>query len=159
MVRNSAGAASMTALKILIAILLISVGFTMTTAQAERPVLACLGDIDSIAIAYWPPRTQTFTEDTIAALQALEGVSIWVGYADGGYALPGDTASWFKLYINGNRQVWAYASVETGNAYLFVFDNLTPYADANGQHYGIHPCGMFAVERSAVGAIIPERNY
>jgi hypothetical protein len=29
--------------------------------------------------------------------------------------------------------------------YYLPFNDITPYADSNGNHYGVHPCGAFRI--------------
>ena len=80
--------------------------------------------------------------------QDVEGYDIWVGYPVG-FDIPTD---WYWLpdeYFftsKGERYMWIVASHSIpGTIYVFPFKSMEPYADANSNHYGVHPCGAYRV--------------
>ena len=81
--------------------------------------------------------------------QHVKGKSIWIGYDKGGFDIPDD---WYFLpdvvfdTSKGKRYLWVIAAPSTpGDIYVFPFKSMEPYADANGEHYGVHPCGAYRV--------------
>ncbi len=89
--------------------------------------------------------------------QNVRGVSIWPGYENDGYKIPSD---WYFLpdeifYTSvGTRYMWIVGirSMQ-GTIYVFSFISMEPYADANGEHYGVHPCGIYQVTAYPIGLI------
>jgi hypothetical protein len=110
--------------------------------------LVCLGDVQIANIQTRDIVSPLIIEDW-SAFRGIIAEDIWLGYDEGGFAIAEDTAWYGKIRgIVGSDtpvEVWIGHS-ESGSAiYLFAMDNPTPYADAAGDHYGIHPCGVGVV--------------
>ncbi|NDJ59614.1 MAG: hypothetical protein GYB67_00735 [Chloroflexi bacterium] len=86
--------------------------------------------------------------------------SIWRGYsAAKPFDQPDDAHSRWKLdlFLADGRERWIeiVASAETPQTvYVYAFQNLTPYADRNGEHFGFHPCRVFAIATDQIHALI-----
>ena len=95
--------------------------------------------------------SHTLTSEQVADLYTLEGYGdVWVGYDNGGWNVPVDIRPLGRLYLwnddTDRAMIWIYiADSMPGWTYWFVFDNMKPFADRNGNHYGIHPCGVYRV--------------
>ncbi len=83
------------------------------------------------------------------AIQAVLNInsdhSFWVGYENGGFAWTSDVMPeltlTFTMADGSERWFDVFWSEQTPDAYYALpFANPTPYADANGEHYGTHPC-------------------
>ena len=81
--------------------------------------------------------------------QDVMGESIWVGYENGGFDLPDKRYFLSDVLFKtskGERYMWIVASHSIPDTiYVFPFKSMEPYADANGDHYGVHPCGAYRV--------------
>lgn len=124
------------------------------------------GDLVQAHYYYRPLRMTGTTEDPVA----LEGLgrwdmstSNWIGYANGGWQhhpgrtvgqVSGMTADWQPEdpWGEGARLILVHESPTTDQYVVFVFTNLTPYADANGEHFGTHPCFAALMNRADVAA-------
>lgn len=93
----------------------------------------------------------TLTADGIAAVLALDASrSFWVGYDHGGFAMPADATDALRLTLTtadgGERWFDVLWSEQTPDTYYALpFANTVAYADANGEHYGTHPCAAFVL--------------
>jgi hypothetical protein len=95
----------------------------------------------------------TYTEVAGRRLLAFANDSFWVGYDAGAWAadyLNADRVMaltlWMTMPDGAERLLLAEAdrdNPETG--YVFVFANTARFADANGEHYGMHPCAAVRV--------------
>lgn len=73
------------------------------------------------------------------------GPSFWVGYENGGFAWVNDVMPLLTLTFiaedGSERWLDIFWSEQTPDTYYVLpFANVVPYADANGDHYGTHPC-------------------
>jgi hypothetical protein len=77
---------------------------------------------------------------------------------DGDYGywdIPGDVRGHWKITgdIGGApMMVWIWCNDD--NCYLLPFANTRPYADQDGKHYGVHPCGGYEVDRVVIDEIM-----
>lgn len=138
---------------LIVAVLIVLMIIDSRRAEAEINALACVGYRDHVYEA-----GRGFLDGAeIVALYGVGGENIWVGYDNGGFNVPDDTRImrriWLydgdgSLYHATNRAlIWIAVSPQTPMLeYWFVFDNTRPYADANGKHYGLHPCAAVRVE-------------
>ena len=116
------------------------------------PVIACLG-ISEFEFEDW---------------HGVLGDSIWLGYPE-----PGETPEWgtkhgfavpedavmIRRYTwdtsVGERYVWVFYSSSTPDLYyVFPFKTMEEFADSNGNHMGVHPCGAFSTSRAQLDDII-----
>ena len=82
--------------------------------------------------------------------------SIWRGYGSANpFDQPSDAFKHFSVTLlqdNGAEQ-WIYIldSAQTPDIdYIYVFDNVHPFADTNGNYFGYHPCRAFAADATLV---------
>jgi len=99
-----------------------------------------------------------------AAVEAWRAVpavgTFWLGYDAGGFDPVVNTppaASFGVRY--GETATGAYTGtvifwLHGETAYVMVFADLTPFADAAGQHYGSHPCAAVTADGAAVRALL-----
>ena len=80
-----------------------------------------------------------------AVLNIDAGDSFWIGYENGGFDWPQDVQPVLQLTLvmaDGDESwldVWW--SAQTPDVYYALpFANTVAYADAQGEHYGTHPC-------------------
>ncbi|MBK9751735.1 MAG: hypothetical protein IPO91_33900 [Chloroflexi bacterium] len=78
--------------------------------------------------------------------------SFWVGYENGGFDWPQDVQPVLQLTLmmadGAERWLDVWWSAETPEVYYALpFVTVEAYADAQGEHYGTHPCA--AVRMSA----------
>jgi hypothetical protein len=129
-------------------------------AQAGEPLpLDCVahGDNWQIATWYYPRVWQDVADEQWQALSVLPGDSVWIGYDAGGWGIPADIqGAWLitQKPRKGGMEVWIWHSEATGDYYLFPFVSMERFADKNGEHYGVHPCGGWRVDGEAFGAVI-----
>lgn len=150
---------------LLLVILLICCSTLLAQSPTTEPVVACIGAVTnpqySTAPSWW--RYSPIALEAWEQLQAVEGASIWLGYGAGGYVVPEDCELVFKIGGVGEEGqrvlVWVWwAESQPDTFWVFPFRNIQPYADANGQHYGIHPCGMYTVEADDLQPILAAIN-
>ena len=109
--------------------------------------------------------TETWTEyelDAVAiraVLQLDASRSFWVGYAAGGFAWPDDVMPeltlTFEMADGSERWFDVFWSEQTPDTYYALpFANPTPYADANGEHYGTHPCAAILMTAAEYKALL-----
>jgi hypothetical protein len=90
-------------------------------------------------------------------LQDFTGPSFWLGYDNGGFDLPRDASLVFVISgrsfeTNERFAIYALYSADTNRFYWLTFANLTPHADRNGNHYGVHPCSAITTQGAPVAA-------
>lgn len=113
--------------------------------------------------------TATWTEYELdaaairAVLQLDASRSFWVGYERGGFAMPSDARDALRLTLTtadgGERWFDVLYSPQTpGVYYALPFADPTPRADANGVHYGTHPCAAFLMTEQEYRALIAALN-
>lgn len=82
--------------------------------------------------------------------------SIWRGYQSAQpFDQPSDAFKHWSVTMtdaNGSEQwIHLFDSSQTPDTfYIYVFDNVEPFADSNGNYYGIHPCRAFAADATSV---------
>ena len=137
-------------LVLIIALLLLSV----SPVIAQEPVFTCLDNPPApLRTYYWGFEGKWMAEDSWTAVQAIEGRPLWVGYDNGGWATAGDERlvefwEWPDLLVT----VWYSPSRDEYEFY--PHKNIELYADANGDHYGIHPCGGWAVDATVIDILL-----
>lgn len=102
-----------------------------------------------------------------AGIQAILNVNaertFWVGYDAGGFAWPTEDVHpilTVTLWLEDGSERWfeVYWSEQTPDRYYALpYDDPTPRADADGQHFGTHPCTailMTEVEYTALRAAL-----
>ena len=89
-------------------------------------------------------------------LQQIEGRDLWMGYENGGWETTGDEYGVQKL-SGADYEVWIFYSPTRNEYDLLPFANTALFADTNGEHYGMHPCGGWAVPVDALDMIIEGR--
>lgn len=81
-------------------------------------------------------------------ISKLSGEDIWIGYPIG-YDVPNDTKFMFRIVGIGNEgqevDITFYGSSSQATIYAFPHKSTQPFSDANGNYYGIHPCGMYEI--------------
>lgn len=109
--------------------------------------------------------TRDWTDYTLDA-QAIQAVlninadhSFWVGYANGGFAWTNDVMPaltlTFTMADGSERWLDVFWSEQTPDAYYALpFANPTPYADANGEHFGTHPCAAILMTAAEYEALL-----
>jgi hypothetical protein len=121
-------------------------------------ILACLNNPDPPTLRSWTMhRNDILTATQWRAWQDLEGRNLWLGYAHGGWATSGDER-WAGRLIGDDYVVWLFYSPSRQEYELFPFADTRIYADANGDHYGMHPCGGWAVDKEIIEALIESDN-
>jgi hypothetical protein len=141
-------------IKHLIAIIMIAI--VLGIAQAGEPLpLDCLQDATGM-VSY--PGGAIDWQSWLG----LEGVSVWVGYENGGWDVPADITGIdertgelrrndYTIYgwQHGEHvQVWIRYSETTGDYYLF------PFADTSTEDGAMHPCGGWRVDGEAFEVVI-----
>jgi hypothetical protein len=85
---------------------------------------------------------------------------LWRGYqAAKPFEQPDDTRDRWRLTLHradgSERWIQIAQSASTPSMlYAYAFQNLTPYADANGNHFGYHPCRAFALPSSEMDVLL-----
>lgn len=113
--------------------------------------------------------TATWTEYELdaAAIQAVLNLnaarSFWVGYERGGFAWPDDVrdALHLTLYSADGGERWLdvlYSDQTPGVYYALPFADPTPRADADGAHFGTHPCAAILMTEQEYRALIAALN-
>lgn len=97
--------------------------------------------------------------DIQAVLNFDASRSFWVGYDAGGFAMPDDAADVLNLtlYTADGGERWfdvLYSPQTPAVYYALPFANTQAYADAQGQHYGTHPCAAILMTRAEYAALI-----
>lgn len=120
-----------------IAILVLCGVASWLDAQETERILNCLDDVP----------------DEWRWLRDVEGVTIWIGYDEGGWDVPADLYPYPVRVLsaesptdNHMMEIWiGYAPSTPGVTYWWIFDDVSVFADSAGAHEGIHPCGAYAV--------------
>lgn len=117
-------------------------------------ILSCLNDPPPPFFHSWTFHQSTvLSEDTWQEWQELEGRDLWLGYENGGWETSGDER-WAGRLIGRDFEVWLFHS-ETRQEYdILPFANTRAYADSQGNHYGVHPCGGWAVDDTILEDLI-----
>ena len=141
-------------MKFLIAIFLL-VGIIVSPAT---PPLSCVRDATNLTLLVWGRTYPSFSinDEYWEEFVEVDGDSVWVGYPQG-WDMPDDlVGSWKVIGVIEQEpmMVWIWSSATTNNYYIFPFDNTTPFTDANGDYYGVHPCDGVEVGRKAVNDFI-----
>jgi hypothetical protein len=93
------------------------------------------------------------TESQWNSLQTLTGDDLWLGYDNGGWLTTGDERGRYRL-VGDDYEVWLFFSATRQQYDILPFANTTLFADANGDHYGMHPCGGWAIDAPIIDAIL-----
>jgi len=122
-------------------------------ATTDNLPLDCVADADNLTLQAWQRAYPSFDIDTEQwqTLTRIEGNSVWVGYSDGGWNVPADVIGAWQIegdIDNSPVSIWIWSSEQTGAYYIFPFADTSLFADSNGQHYGMHPCGGWRVDHS-----------
>ncbi len=125
-------------------------------AQDTLP-LDCVMDMDNPTLQVWghPNLSYSISADIWQQLTEIDGDSIWIGYDAGGWSVPNDIVGAWKITgDNGNSEIWVWQSENEYAYYVFPFANTELFADGNGNHYGMHPCGGWQITRSDLNLLI-----
>lgn len=80
--------------------------------------------------------------------------NIWVDTSDYGYFnYPSDVYAAYTFILrteDSKTKIDVIKSPSTDLAYLLFYDKQEPFSDANGEHYGIHPCRAYSVSASTI---------
>lgn len=82
--------------------------------------------------------------------------TIWRGYQSAQpFEQPSDAFKHWSVTMtdaDGTEQwIHLFDSAQTPDTfYVYVFDNVEPFADNQGNYYGIHPCRAFAMDAGSV---------
>lgn len=107
--------------------------------------------------------TWTDYELDAQAIQAVLNInaerSFWVGYENGGFAWTDDVMPeltlTFTMADGSERWLDVLWSEQTPDAYYALpFANTTHYADANGEHWGTHPCAAILMTNAEYQALL-----
>lgn len=143
----------------------LSVLLLLGALQQVRLIDACPDFRGPIAGSGYDTDTWTDYELDAQAIQAVLNInadrSFWVGYAAGGFAWTDDVMPvltlTFVMEDGGERWFDVFWSAQTPHAYYALpFANPTPYADANGEHYGTHPCAAILMTAPEYAALIED---
>ncbi len=95
------------------------------------------------------------------AIQALlnlpAGNSFWLGYERGGFApayFESEPALTLTLYTADGGERWIDVTEHAGVYYVLAYAQTVAYADANGEHFGVHPCAAFTLTESEYQAFM-----
>lgn len=89
---------------------------------------------------------------TIELIEAVPlGESFWLGYGQGEFDWPATVDQVLNLtfYTTDGREHWYEVYAAEGDYYALIYSDPLPRADANGDHYGTHPCLAVRLEPSA----------
>ncbi|NDJ59718.1 MAG: hypothetical protein GYB67_01260 [Chloroflexi bacterium] len=140
--------------------LLIAVGVTATAAAVEMraPVVplsfyCALGLPESITVIDRSEYTRVSLVTQVAWVPRYwdASQSIWRGYrAPQPFAQPADADYRWMIYLDlpdgSRRWIMILESLYTPSVYYaYAYTTLTPSTDANGDHYGAHPCRAFVI--------------
>jgi hypothetical protein len=124
-------------------ILILSVLVGVRADEDLEIALDCVADATDIEYHTWLVDLPQWDD-----LLALEGASVWVGYSAGGWDVPEDIHNHGRITGTqyGERiEVWVWHSDQADRYYLFPFSSMRRFADKDGNHWGVHPCGGFEV--------------
>lgn len=107
----------------------------------------------SVSIFDWETGSTTvLSSDWIAALPLSWDArsNIWRGYsAAKPFDEPDDMRIMWRVSLFNNAGAEQFIDIGTSptmpNLYVYAFDNIVPFADRNGRHYGMHPCRAFSM--------------
>ena len=131
----------------LVGVVLWALVYSTALAQAER-VFACLGEPTGVsAVRISRTARETVSAAEIETLWQTAGESLWVGYDAGGWDARANVTGETVFYdgLKDGARWWALFKIGAERTIAYVFANTVPYADANGAHYGHHPCGGWEV--------------
>jgi hypothetical protein len=126
----------------------------MIVVMVLLQILSCLNNPAPPTLLSWTlHRHEVLSNNQWQAWQELDGRSLWLGYANGGWETTGDER-WAGRLIGDDYEVWLFYSPTRQEYDLLPFADTRLFADANGEHYGMHPCGGWAVNEDIINAII-----
>lgn len=96
-------------------------------------------------VATWTSR-DTYSQAIIQKIYALNGAEIWIGYENGGWDVPYGSSyeSYIELYSKSRPKdpyyLWiaSHPSTKKQAKYLFLYNSLKQWCDAQGNHCGTH---------------------
>lgn len=149
----------------LLLLLIVTVIAAVAYSTRAEPILDCLGDVAELeqVTIQTGNRNRPLTDAQLEAIAAIEGESIWIGYEHGGWDYPDgiEAMSFTRYWIFGKRdgvKFWVILYIGAEWSYGFTFANTEPYADANGEHYGQHPCDGYAIDGAALVEAVTAEN-
>ena len=83
--------------------------------------------------------------------------SFWLGYDSGGFAaayFDSDPALTLTLTTADGGERWLDITEHAGVYYVLPYATTTAYADANGEHFGTHPCAAFTISADAFARLL-----
>lgn len=100
----------------------------------------------------------TVTPEAVAAILSLDtSRSFWLGYDHGGFDpvyFESEPALTLTLYTADGGERWLDVTEHAGVYYVLPYVTTTAYADANGDHYGTHPCAAFTISADAFARLL-----
>lgn len=100
----------------------------------------------------------TVTQTGIDALLSLDtSDSFWLGYDHGGFDpayFDSEPALTLTLWTADGGERWVDITEHAGVYYVLPYATTTAYADANGDHYGTHPCAAFTISADAFARLL-----
>lgn len=98
-------------------------------------------------------------------LNDWKGRDIWLGYPEG-FDFPADAIpagrlrlhrANFEIDLPGlpEQQMIDFSYSPSLNEYFVLpFDNMVPFTDENGNYFGVHPCGAYAISSETMGELV-----
>lgn len=94
-------------------------------------------------------------DEAVSRFGEIPARSIWLGYEDevpegepSGFDHPSDVQDFgtIRLGLGENRQELRFLySYSTKQVFVLPFDSFDLFPDANGDHFGFHPCGAYEI--------------
>jgi len=115
----------------------------------DESAAACMELVTEVTYYSWRG-WQPIDPESWNNLLQIKGRDIWLGYDQGGFDVPEDIIPLFRFRGIGEEnqavELWIWWARSTpASLYWFPFPSVVPFADSNGDHYGIHPCGAYIV--------------
>jgi len=117
-------------------------------------ILSCLNNPDPPTLLSWTlQRNEMVSADDWQAWQELEGRDLWLGYDAGGWETTGDERAAGRL-VGDDYLVWLFYSPTRNEYDILPFADTRLFADSVGDHYGMHPCGGWAIDAEIIEGLI-----
>lgn len=146
----------------IITVLLAIANIRPVNAQTLNQICDGWGRLESAYMLLWADMWHSYNIPS-AALPGLEAIgasdSFWVDTTDYGYFdTPDDeTETHYKITLTtdeGRRHLYfTFAESTPETAYAYAFTSLKPTTDANGDHYGVHPCAVFKTDADLIHSL------
>lgn len=152
-------------------LVMVILGMVMGSPASAQLQQQCRDLVTPARVLAQHPERRRFVEveqaEQIDALLQWGGDTNWQGYESGGWIIPPDRSlSMIYLYpeaYDEQNNPWGFQMIIVYSSGIYpdvvlpmVFTNMTPFADANGNHFGTHPCYAFIMPRAEFDAWISE---